>query len=208
MAKNLGWVAAGAVFLLLSSVVVFAAGGGGGGSTKTSGTSSSTGSGSSGTTISSAPQPVDCETLSTLQSRITCRLENGNDGKTVEESCRVLSNKQECQALYANAEPCYGMSGKEKDKCFKKVAQFQHVSLRQQGEVSTQPIRTYLVLLLYDLQERVEERRAAGELTAEEASILIAEIIETKQALMLNKSRAEIQSRLAQLKNDWKVRMA
>jgi hypothetical protein len=155
------------------------------------------------------PMKKSCEEYAGMQARIKCRLEENDTDAVTEESCRVVSDKDRCIALYREVGTCYGLSGTGKDKCFKKIARFTHVTIQQQAnEKGREPIKNYLVFLLYDLQERAEEAHEGGRLTNDEAASIITAIVETKQAILLDKPKAEIESRMVYLKQQWARYMA
>ncbi len=167
--------------MLISSV--YAAGGGGGGSSSSS---------SRSTTTVQKVAVMDCERNETMRERIKCRLLNSNEANetaTTEESCRGLANRESCQNLYRISAICYNKTGREKGMCFREKA----------GESK----RYYIVLLLYDLQERVEEKYENGKITVGEASDLIDAIINTKKTILNSGSREEIKDKMQELRKKW-----
>ncbi len=152
----------------------------------------------------------DCESVSELKSRIKCRLENDKGDKSpvdydkrVPEACRVLKNPTSCIALYKKAQEnkCYDFNGKDKDKCFKTILDFKKAKLSDESlENRTQKARQYLILLLYDLEERTENKYKSGSISSDNASGIISLIEGIKQDVLNNKSKSEIVSQLNLLK--------
>lgn len=155
-----------------------------------------------------SPQALaqQCASLSTPKERIRCRLTQRTEGLNItEESCRALPNPANCQSLYARVASCYALQGTSKDQCFKRIASFGTTSVASEAAANNKAaLRTYAVFLLYDLQEKVEEAHAAQRIGADDAATLIARIVELKQALLLNKPKADIQPLVQQLKTQWR----
>ena len=178
------------IFLLLSSIFIYGAGGGGGGSSSKA----------------FRPEERSCEDRSSIKDRVQCRLEKKEEG-TIHESCRVLERTDDCATLYRRVYSCYEKTGKEKDECFKQKARFTYKTVKKEAGVSSENVRNYLLFLLYDLEERVEEAYDEGKLTSEEAAELISDIVEIKQAILLGKSKSDVKSLLNPFKNKWKEKM-
>src|SRR3989344_3691330 len=146
-----------------------------------------------------------CENPSSRRERIHCRLSLGENytvpKDNVPEACRNLRNPVACIALYKNVRPCYELEGRAKDRCFKSVSQFRGANLSQENNESRpQRARQYLVILLYDLEERIEDKQQNGEITLEESSELIDLIVEIKQKILDDARRSEILPLLTDLK--------
>ena len=179
--------------VVIFSVVVIAAGGGGGGSIQRE------------PVEEPKPSPAEqCETYSTVNKRVACRLQYGQAKESVPEACRILSNSQSCQELYRNSIPCYSKNGKDKDKCFKQLLKFKGARLKDQ---SNEQVRNYLLLLLYDLEEKVEDAYDAGKISEDNAAYVITTIVEIKEKVLQNKPASEIRSSLQTLKSIWKSEM-
>src|SRR3989344_5523649 len=110
----------------------------------------------------------DCESFATIKERVACRLEFGQEKETTPEPFRVLPVAATCVKYYRDSVPCYEKDGKEKDKCFKDVLQFSKKSVKQQAKFDTRPLQSYMLLVLYDLEERVEEAVEDKELSVED----------------------------------------
>ena len=145
----------------------------------------------------------DCEPFATIKERVACRLEFGQEKETTPEPCRVLPVAATCVKYYRDSVPCYEKDGKEKDKCFKDVLQFSKKSVKQQAKFDTRPLQSYMLLVLYDLEERVEEAVEDKELSVEDGAALITDIINLKIKVLERKPAAEIKAGLQKLKNKW-----
>ncbi len=147
---------------------------------------------------------ANCAAVTDLQARIKCRIENKFKGAQTEEyvgseeSCRVLvgTDKSECVRLYEDSKSCYSLNGENKAVCFK-----QKVSLgRSLQEASRDTKEKYIVLLLYDIQEKVEDAQSEGKITSDDASRLIAAIVEAKQSVMLHESKDQVRVKIQSVK--------
>ncbi len=188
------------ISLMLFSASVFAAGGGGGGS---SGGSSGGGSRTTADTQAvTVVQKVNCETRSTLSDRVQCRLENKNNLEATnyaEEACRNHNKEKECVELYKVSEVCYELTGIEKHRCFISRS---GIDENRNLSASTQDSkRNYVILLLYDLQEKIEDRQANGQMSTEKATELVSKIIEIKRDILTNKPKSEIRTKMQELKS-------
>ncbi len=148
-------------------------------------------------------ETVNCDTQLTLNARIKCRLEQkGPDFlDTIDESCKVLKNPTNCKFLYSEVSSCYDLSGQQKDQCFKRTAGF--TKIRAKNEASSnnkEPLRNYLIFLLYDLQEKIEDSYKESLITTEQASETISLIVQIKQKIFLNKTKSEIKPFIQELK--------
>ncbi len=153
-----------------------------------------------------------CEQKSTRRARIECRLDLAHTARVsldnlnvTEESCRSVKNKSRCSLLYAQVRSCYDKEGRQKDQCFKRIAGFANNKVDE--EKNPEAIKTYMVFVLYNLQEKVEERSAEGEINATDAAKLIDIIVDIKQKLMNGNSRTEIRLKLEELKTQWRITM-
>ena len=150
-----------------------------------------------------------CDDYERRNDRILCRLAQGENyhprNGTIPEACQNLDNPIPCQNLYRNVQRCYQFEGTEKDRCFKKVIGFTHAKLADVNATGKGRIaRDYMVVLLYDLQEEVEEKFDNGEITEEEALALINKITEIKQKILEGASKRDIQPLVQQLKQRWR----
>jgi hypothetical protein len=183
-----------AAFLLLFSVGAMAAGSSSGGGR----------SSSSSPPIVLEPEKRDCEKESDLQKRIECRLEEKYEKSDNPEACRNLANAEACKALYERGYSCYIKKGPSKDKCFKEASGFLGIGAKGQ---SKETLRNYLVLVLYDLEERIELAYETKKITSENAALLITDITRIKRVVLENRSAASIKSMISDLKENYKVYM-
>ena len=180
------------VVLLLLSAVAFAKGG------------------SSGGTVvkpkvvePAEPALPDCESFATVKERVKCRLTQGQEKETTPEPCRVLPVAATCVKYYRDSVPCYEKKGTQKDQCFKDVLQFSKKSVKEQAKINAWPVRNYILLLLYDLEERVEDAVDDKTLSADEGAQLITDIIAIKIKLFEKAPASEIKADIATLKKQW-----
>ena len=61
-----------------------------------------------------------------------------------------------CKQFYENSQKCYLKKGKYKNKCFKRLANFAKAKLKDEKENKNKKSRDYVILLLYDIQEKIE----------------------------------------------------
>ncbi len=144
----------------------------------------------------------DCESMPMMNARVQCRLEQKTGSHVVEESCRGLPDSKSCQILYDKVQPCYKIAGREKDQCLKQTAGFSKMSVGQEQDKTA--VRKYLVFLLYDLQDKVEEKYNNGELSAEKSAGIIAAIVVAKQTILQGKSVADTKAAIAVVKQKWR----
>jgi len=145
---------------------------------------------------------MNCEVQSNVSSRIECRLEQRGvkSINVTEESCRVLANPANCRSLYAKVASCYNMTGMQKDQCFKRIAGFVGQNIKNQSANNKEALRNYLIFLLYNLQEKVEESFENNRTNSTQASETISLIVEIKQDILLGKKKADIRPKLERLK--------
>ncbi|MBR9699644.1 hypothetical protein GOV09_04265 [Candidatus Woesearchaeota archaeon] len=149
----------------------------------------------------------DCDNKITLPLRIRCRLENKVEGEGTPEACASAKNPEACAQLYKNSESCYMNKGKAKDACFRRMAGFARSNLAEQGAHDKEAVRNYLVLLLYDLQERVEKAYEGEKLESDKAAGLISQIVQIKQAVLKETSSSEIKLLMSRFKDQYKGEM-
>lgn len=188
------------IALLFFSVFIFAAGGSSGGSS---------GGGSSGE-VSSSTVPkvttVNCEELGSVSGRINCRFENKDNLEYAEEevedeACRNHVKTQECIELYANSASCYEMTGIAKQRCFiQKAGLSENQDLRT---ASSKGKRNYIVLLLYEIQERIEDKHENGVLSTSDAANLVSTIVEIKKDIILGISQSVIKPKIQSFKTKY-----
>ena len=210
------------VLILLVSVPVFAAGS----STRSADTSSApttvntqkSDTNQSNETNSSNPETLEeCEEFNERRERIKCRLqvlrergedyvEQYNERSQRYEACERLANvidveitsKEECRDLYAKVRPCYDLQGKEKLICFKRYNGLLNKYFR---EAEKKDIRNYIVTLLYELQERIENALEEGKIKDEDkAAEVIDKIVEIKEDIMNGETRDIVKPKIIELK--------
>lgn len=156
-----------------------------------------------------------CEVYTNRKDRIRCRLQQDVDDYTedrdfsaVPEACRKVDEqnnpgkKRACIALYKRSAACYDLSGSEKDKCFRRaVGQVKKTMSRADTETK----RNYLVLLLYDLQERIEWSYDNGRIDEATTTEIVDGIVELKDLLFNGAPRSEIKAASEQLKEKIKA---
>ncbi len=167
-------------------------------------------------TAKTYPVVTECNSLENLRERIKCRLQDRNSYQEYageDESCSGLPNQQACLALYKASEECY-----EKSHAVSRIGCFRvKTGIVMPVDVGVAPLtaeearksalearRNYMVLLLYELQERAEEASESGRITDDEAAEIIARIVETKQAILSGAKREEIKSSIMELKTLWR----
>jgi len=123
------------------------------------------------------PVEENCEDKSVLAERLQCRLEK-QSSTDIPEACLDLTIQDKCMDFYDAAAYCYDLPNKDKDTCFRKESGY------GVDKTNTQAQRFYINALLYELEEYVEDDFDAGRLSAKEASVLIADIITMKRALL------------------------
>lgn len=146
--------------------------------------------------------PKDCESFKQVTARVKCRLDQGNTKKQVPEACRILVENANCIKWYDNVLPCYNQAGAQKDRCFKTVAGFKVSDVA--SVKGKEELNKYILFLLYDLEQRVENAVAAGTVNSLAASQVIGQIIETKEAVLVARNKGEIVSKVAALKTNYK----
>jgi len=168
---------------------------------------------------------IDCESSSNRTDRIKCRLENreeikarvverikafNNDTSTY-EACQGLRNEGLCVALYAQSQRCYRLNDTERDRCFKKIVRFREAQINKSIEVEAnktearERVKHYMILVLYNLQEKVEKANEKGRISSEDAAEIINKIVEIKRSILEGVTKAEIRSQLAELKQMWRT---
>ena len=153
---------------------------------------------------------TDCESFSMRKERIKCRLQNRSEYEEdvdynvrVPEACRTLRNPTACIAIYKNVQSrgCYKLDSEEKDSCLKRAVNITRARLSElPNQERVQKSREYLVLLLYELQERIEKGQEDGSINTDKAAEIIDLIDEIKQDILNEKRRAEILPKLNDLK--------
>lgn len=149
--------------------------------------------------------PPDCEAFDSLRERIQCRLENGQAEETTPEPCRVVTKQEQCTSYYRTAVSCYEKSGTAKDQCLKQKAGFVKKSVREQlkGNDNKWPVELYVVGLLYDLEEKIEDAVDDEKLSAAEGAKVIEEIVEVKILVLNGEPVFRVKSAVQGLRTNW-----
>ncbi|MEK6894649.1 MAG: hypothetical protein AABX10_04250 [Nanoarchaeota archaeon] len=156
---------------------------------------------------------ITCENTLTLRERIKCRIENPSVAQreayeSVEEACRGHANAtiSACENLYRNSARCYNEENSiDRKKCFLEES---GVNINAGGTFRATPTeskRNYVVLLLYELQERIEGYAEEGKITTDQASSLITKIVEIKRMIIAGESRANIEAKIIEFKKEYRV---
>ena len=163
----------------------------------------------------------ECDQVDNRTERIQCRLEihkiarNHSVNEDVEddvyrnetrlpEVCKKLKDRDECRKLYRGVHYCYDFNdSREKDRCFKRVAGFVNSNIKDEDNDREEKARKYLVFLLYELQERIENKVSSGELDAATGANLIEQITELKEDIMNKESRSVIKPKLQDFRKDY-----
>ncbi|HLC31601.1 MAG TPA: hypothetical protein VJK51_02955 [Candidatus Nanoarchaeia archaeon] len=154
-----------------------------------------------------AANPSPCDDKTNRKDRIKCRLEAKTvveKAKILDESCKDLVNPANCQSLYNRAQACYDKEGIEKDRCFLRVTGFiKKPSPSANAASNNEQRKQYAVLILYNLQQRVESLHQAGNITDEQAAALIDEIVQTKQEIQSGSTKDAIREHIQEIKRQW-----
>lgn len=152
-----------------------------------------------------------CEEVENRKERIKCRLkyikENKEDFEApyskIPEACRNLDfeNRGKCVSFYQKSQACYERNGIEKNKCFKRLANFAKANLKDEKDGKNQKARDYVVLLLYDIQEKIEEAIKNDKIDEEVGSKIIEKITEIKEDILAGKTKKEIAPKISELKS-------
>ena len=141
-------------------------------------------------TTSAANNTNNTEDSSAFELKITDACENLKARKAV----------LHCKSLYAKSQPCYGKKGELKNKCLKTIAGFAKAQLKfEDPETRDELSRNYAILLLNDLQEKVNDAVTNQKLNADKGSEINAKVLEIKEALLMGKSKNEIRPLFNQL---------
>ncbi|MEM3074799.1 MAG: hypothetical protein QW727_02560 [Candidatus Pacearchaeota archaeon] len=158
-------------------------------------------------------QLIACESLTNRTERIECRLrirdkENYKnetervltEEAKIPEACRRLNteNKTLCKQLHRASNICYDLEGRQKNKCFKRVIGFINSNLNDEPSrvERAEKGRKYIILLLYDLQEKIEKKVSDGEISENTGANLISQITEIKENILNNEPRRVIQPKI------------
>lgn len=158
----------------------------------------------------------DTATFATMRARIGCRIQNRATyvapANAVPEACRDLRTADgdsedpqgRCVAYYRVIAPCYNEESPQgKRGCLARASGILHSRLLDETENREQKARDFMVALLYDLEEKLEEKNENGEIDDVTAADGIAQIVDIKRMVLEGKSREEIIPKLRELKVWW-----
>ena len=178
---------------------------------------SGTGGPSRATDVSVDVANIDCEANDAIRDRIKCRLgeerkarlqarDYVQDSDVVPEACRRLGvdSKERCRAFYTKTATCYERDhGKTRDECFKRAAGITRAKLDRNTDEGA--VRNYIVAVLYNLEERIEDVNDEGKITDDEAADLLAQITDIKHSILNeDKTREEIRTDMQEFKQDFR----
>ena len=201
-----------AVFILMS-YAVYAAGSSTGGSISYGSSSGNAGSGNTSSGNGSTKTynwvsptttngtTLDCEAYNSVKGRVECRLLYGESQYSIPEPCRGLIDQQACTKLYNDVTPCYKLDGTDKDQCLKQTAGF--TAKNAAYEKNSSAIRNYILFLLYDIQDRVENAYANQKIDASRAADVIASVVDAKYTITKGQSSKDIKDSVDTVKQKY-----
>src|SRR3989344_2389559 len=153
-----------------------------------------------------------CEDKETLKDRIKCRFENKEVAvreayNATEEACRSSADekKERCRQFYKNSAKCFNSASPvEKKKCFLKES---GININAGGTFRAAPDETkrnYVVLLLYELQEKIEAKQEQGIITTDQATSLVTKIVEIKKLILYGAKRSDIVPKIQEFKKEFR----
>jgi hypothetical protein len=136
-----------------------------------------------------------CEDHNGRRDRIKCRLDYVKEKKkeyvvpkeSVPEACRNLekNDREGCRVFYKKSYQCFEKNGRGKNKCFKRLANFAKAKLKdEKPEVRDGKARDYVVLLLYDIQEKIEHAIENERVGSEKGAEVIDKIVVIKELIL------------------------
>ncbi|GEM_PF-4985778 len=162
----------------------------------------------------------NCEEKENRTERIECRLKikqiatrkivqawkEQNKDETP-EACRNLNTnrKEECRKLHKAINNCFEKEGREKDRCFKKVAGFINSNLNDERSNKSEKGRIYIVSLLEELQQKIEDKVESGRINDTTGADLISQITDIKESILNGDSREIIQPKIIAFKQAYRL---
>ena len=151
-----------------------------------------------------------CENKKDRKERIICRLKYikkhkekvGVPSNKAPEACRGLGidKKSRCKQLYKNSKICYVKKGKDKNKCFKRLANFAKAKLKDEKENKNKKSRDYVILLLSDIQEKIEKAIENERVDADKGAEAIDKIVEIKEDILNGIKKNDIKPKMLQFR--------
>ncbi len=142
-------------------------------------------------------EALECNELEELEDRLSCRFENGATAE-VPEACEGLELESECVSFYEEADFCYSGTADQKDACFQQLSGYD----QDNSDMNT---RWYIVALLYEIQEYVEDDYDSGVLKTRKAAEWIADIIEMKRAVLSGEDLEQVAVDLEVYRNERQI---
>src|SRR3989338_1256970 len=153
-----------------------------------------------------------CEDKESVEGRIKCRFENKEVAvreavDAVEEACRSSADekKEKCRQFYKNSAKCFNSANPvEKKRCFLKES---GININAGGTFRAAPDETkrnYVVLLLYELQEKIEAKQEQGIITTDQATSLVTKIVEIKKLILSGAKRSDIVPKIQEFKKEFR----
>ena len=170
------------------------------------------------------PSAEKCFDIEDRRARIKCKLQNKEEIKSmiaeryfeyansssIYETCQGLKNQGLCIAFMARSLKCYDLDGEKKDRCFKVVSDFKDAKISgeflSEGNVTIarEKIADYMVLVLQNLEKKAEKAHTDGELSDDDASVILEKITRIKRLLLEgNTKKVLIRSEITELKAFW-----
>ena len=151
-----------------------------------------------------------CENKKVRKERIRCRLRYikehkekvGVPSNRAPEACRGLGidKKSRCKQLYKNSKICYVKKGKDKNKCFKRLANFALAKLKDEKENKNKKSRDYVILLLSDIQYKIEKAIENERVDEDNGAGAIDKIVEIKEDILNGIKKNDIKPKMLQLR--------
>jgi len=152
-----------------------------------------------------------CEDSDNRRARIKCRLDYIKEHKEefeapysrAPEACRKLDEgkKGKCVSFYKKSQACYEKEGKLKNQCFKRLANFARANLKDEADERNSKARDYVILLLYDIQEKIEHAIENDRVNSDDGADTIDKIVEIKQDILDGKKKNEIKPKMQELRS-------
>ena len=204
MKKDVKLIVVFFALLLVLAIPVYAIGGGEGGRGD-----SDSNSDEDDTGTGEDQQEINCESFTARVDRIKCRIssegEYSEPAGILPEACRIVPDTAGCQGLYRSVEVCYRIQdGREKNRCFMRAAGFDKSRISDEDNEKDAKTRKYLVVLLYDLEEKAEKANQLGSLNDEQSALLIDKIISIKQDILSGASKENIRLQMQELRRIWR----
>ncbi len=122
---------------------------------------------------------------------------------SVPEACRNLENNERegCRIIYKKVGQCYDKDGKGKNKCFKRVANFANAKLKDEKPgVRDGKAREYVVLLLHDIQGKIEQAIEDGRVESGKGAEVIDTIVVIKELILKGEKKEVVKPLMRDLR--------